>query len=954
MPSRVPLATYRLQFNSNFTFSHAIPTLEYLRDLGISHVYASPVLASRSRSGHGYDVTDPTNIDQDIGGEDGFAAFQSALEQHGMGLLLDVVPNHMAASSENRWWMDVLEYGPDSPFASYFDIDWKPASRTLENKLLLPSLGRPFGAALDDAELRIDWRDGRFVLRYGEQIFPMAPHSYAEILNYCEVQFQELQDGDCPASQEWRGIRSLAQTLSSSDSRGQAAGERRAKFDNMRERLRQLVFASPGIGKSIESTLEEVNGRVGDLRSFCTLEHILSGQHYRLALWQTASEAINYRRFFSITDLVGVRVEDPSVFDATQDLAIRIGLKAACTGLRIDHIDGLRDPLGYLKRLRERLSPQDSSRDAPYVVVEKILARNEWLPDDWPVEGTTGYDYLNFANRLLVDERQAETMENAYAKWTGLRVDFDDMLYDKKNLVMRTLLAVEMRALGRQLGELARDDRYARELHPADLAEALIEITASLPVYRTYIQSLEIPGAARAVLNQAIQSARSRRPTLPPEYFDFVSDVLLLAAPEHIRPDQREARLLFVTRWQQFTGSIMAKGLEDTALYVYFPLASLNDVGGDPRVAGPGTSAFHSFIAARHVKWPYSMNATTTHDTKRSEDTRARIAVLSEMPERWAANLQVWSRMNQRYVSQVDGVSVPDRSEEYLFYQTLIGVWPLNEEEWPAFVQRLRDYLIKATREAKVHTQWARPNEAREAALQDFVSRVLDRERNASFCSSFEKFQECTAQYGMLNGLAQTLLKATCPGVPDCYQGSELWDLRLVDPDNRGLIDFEVCRARLDSLHSACESEHGQGIEEMLRSWRDGRVKMHVLVQALRARQKNPDLFFSGDYKPFEADGAHADRVVAFTRASQSDWMISVTVRCVASLHAPIVGRDERREFWKDTWLRLPAKVPERWNNVLAGESGTPISAAAGRLSVGDVFQDFPLAMLLPTAPLQS
>ncbi len=948
MPSRVPLATYRLQFNSNFTFSDAIPVLDYLRDLGISHVYASPILASRSGSGHGYDVTDPTNIDQDIGGEDGFAAFQAALEERGMGLLLDIVPNHMAASSENRWWMDVLEYGPDSPFASYFDIDWKPPSRTLENKLLLPFLGRPFGDILNDGELRIDWRDGRFVLQYGEQVFPIAPNSYIQILSYDESQANRLRDNESPAAQEWRGILSVAQTLASSDSRGQAAGERRTKFDGMRERLRELLAASPEIATFLADALKELNGAAGNPRSFSRLEQILSKQHYRLAFWRTASDAINYRRFFSITDLVGVRVEDPSVFNATHDLAIRIGLKPACTGLRIDHIDGLRDPLGYLKRLRERLSPHDSGREAPYLVVEKILETNEWLPDEWPVEGTTGYDYLNVANRLLVDESQAEAMEKVYADWTGLRLTFDDVLYDKKKLVMRTLFAVEMRALGRWLGELARDDRYARELHPAELAEALIEITACLPVYRTYIQALEIPEASRTVLDGAIQGARQRRATLAPEYFDFVSDVLLLAAPEHVRPDQREARLAFVTRWQQFTGSIMAKGFEDTALYVYFPLASLNEVGGDPKAAGTDPSAFHSFIAARREKWPNSMNATTTHDTKRSEDTRTRIAVLSEMPERWAANLRAWSHMNQPYVSQVDGVAVPDRSEEYLFYQTLIGVWPLDDGDWPATVTRVRDYLIKATREAKVHTRWDRPNEAREAALQDFVTKALDRDRNTEFCSSFEQFQECTARYGMLNGLAQTLLKATCPGVPDCYQGSELWDLRLVDPDNRGTIDFETRRTKLGQLHEKCGAKCGHDTEEMLRSWRDGRVKLQVLTQTLNARKEQPDLFLDGDYRPLQTEGSHSDRLIAFARRNANQWMISVTPRCVASLHAPILGQDERRDFWRDTWLRLPVDAPEKWINVLADGSTTSISAGGHGLCVGDPFETFPLALLLP------
>ena len=946
MPARAPLATYRLQFNSNFRFRDAISILDYLRDLGISHVYASPVLASRSGSGHGYDVTDPTKIDLDQGGEEEFAALQAALEERGMGLVLDLVPNHMAASSENRWWMDVLEFGPDSPFASYFDIDWKPPSRTLENKLLLPFLGRPFGEVLNDGELHLDWQGGRFVLQYGEQLFPIAPTSYAQILNSLVNGKGALLESDSPSAQEWRGVLAVAQSITLGNG-ALAAADRRAKFEGMCDRLHQLLIASPEVYAHVERTLELLNGKPGTPSSFNELEHILAGQHYRLAFWQTASDAINYRRFFSITDLVGVRVDDPAVFDATHEKAIRIGLSKSCSGFRIDHIDGLREPARYLKRLRERLSSERPEGDDPYLIVEKILEENEWLPEDWPVEGTTGYDYLNFANRLLVDERQAKRLEEVYSKWIGLTVEFEDLLYDKKKLVMRTLLGVEMRALSRVLAELARDDRYARELHPAELAEALVEVTACLPVYRTYIQSIEIPETARKVIGDAIELARTRRSTLPGEYFNFVSDVLLLAAADYIRPEQREARLAFVTRWQQFTGSIMAKGMEDTALYIYFPLASLNEVGGDPRLSLADPSTFHELIATRQKNWPNSMNATTTHDTKRSEDTRARIAVLSEIPEKWEAALRCWSLGNDKFVHKANTAAVPDRNEEYLFYQTLVGVWPLHESEWITLVPRLQDYMIKATREAKVHTRWTTPNEAHESALRDFVAGVLDREGNAEFCSKFEQFQHFTALYGMLNGLSQTLLKATCPGVPDCYQGAELWDLRLVDPDNRGTIDFEKRRELAGVLRETYESQNNENIEKMLASWQDGLVKMHVLKRALNARTANPDLFLEGEYFPLEIRGQHEDRVIAFARKSGNEWAISVSARCVASVQAPVIGADERREFWKQTELILPNGAPVTWANALAGHSAA-ISSAAGRLSVGAPFEGFPLALLQP------
>ena len=939
----VPLATYRLQFNSDFRFRDAIRILDYLRDLGISHVYASPLLTSRHGSGHGYDVTDPTKIDADLGGDEDFALFQSALEERGMGLILDIVPNHMAASAENRWWMDVLEYGPDSPFASYFDIDWRSPSRSLENKLLLPFLGKPFADTLADGDLRLGYRDGKLFLEYFDQVFPIAPNSYAEILEYMDEAAKGQADSDSPAAQEWQGILAAARRLSADyASHTQTAAERRTRFENTRDRLKQLLAASPQIADQLESALRTLNGMPGEAATFSKLERILSDQHYRLAFWQTVSDTINYRRFFSITDLVGVRVEDPPVFDATHQLALQIAQKKVCDGLRIDHIDGLRDPFAYLTRIRERLP---ASHPDSYLIVEKILAKNELLPENWPADGTTGYDYLNYANRLLVDGANADSIDKVYSKWIGLQVNFEDIVYDKKKLVMRTLLAVEIRALARELVELARDDRYARELHPAELAEALIEVTACLPVYRTYVQSLDIPDAAKEVVAQAVQCAAKRRPTLAHSYLEFLADVLLLAAADHVRPEQREARLAFVTRWQQFTGSIMAKGFEDTALYVYYPLASLNEVGGDPVPRRTDPAEFHNFVSARHEKWPNSMNATTTHDTKRSEDTRARIAVISEIPEQWESRLESWSRMNEKYAIRVDALSVPDRNEEYLLYQTLVGTWPLQDDEWEHLIPRVQDYLIKATREANIHTRWAKPNQRHESGLREFVARVLDRRQNADFCSSFAEFQKCIALYGMLNGLSQTVLKIACPGVPDCYQGAELWDLRLVDPDNRGVIDYEKRQTALKGVLAGTAPSS----EDLLASWANGNIKLHVFVRSLAERTNRPELFAKGRYLPLDASGTHADRIVAFAREYQGDWTIAVLPRCVVRANAPVLGPDTRREFWKDTILRLPKAAPAAWTNVLVRKDAPAIPSGVDGLPIGEIFQGFPVALLRMT-----
>jgi (1->4)-alpha-D-glucan 1-alpha-D-glucosylmutase len=947
-PQSVPLASYRLQFHANFGFRDAIGILDYLRDLGISHVYTSPVLTSRRGSNHGYDVTDPSKIDPDLGGEEAFAALESALKERGMGLLLDIVPNHMAASSENRWWMDVLEFGPDSSFAFYFDIDWRPPSRGLENKLLLPFLGKPFGEVLDGGEFKIQCEDGRFLLRYGEQSFPIRPESYREILRSGEAEESGGVEVDSPPRREWKGIIAIAESIAADHNPGtQAAAERRSKLEQMRERLRQLLASTPEVVARLDRALKAMNGAPGDAGSLAGLEHILAEQYYRLAFWRTPSESINYRRFFSITDLVGVRVEDPAVFEACHETIIRLGFKRWFTGFRIDHIDGLRDPAGYLNRLQKRLSPGSSSREDPYLVVEKILEPGESLPEDWPVAGTTGYDYLNYANRLLVDAEQSSAIEEIYARWTGTRVNFDDMLYEKKKLVMRSLLAVEMRSLGRQLAQLARDDRYARELDPIELSEALVEITASLPVYRTYTQTMDLPIAAQNILAQAIGQARNHRSNLTAACFDFVSDVLFLRARAHTRPEQREARLAFVARWQQVTGPVMAKGLEDTALYVYFPLSSLNEVGGDPRLVGIDPFAFHEFIATRNRKWPDSMNTTATHDTKRSEDARARIAVLSEIPDEWECALRSWSEENKRFISQVNGTAVPDRNEEYLFYQTLIGTWPLTEPEWSTLVPRLQDYVVKATREAMVHTRWARPNEPHEAALRNFVSGVLDRNQNAPFCSHFASFQERTARYGMLNGLGQVVLKVASPGVPDHYQGSELWDLRLVDPDNRGPVDFPKRRAMLAALRDMANRDCARQLFDLVENWQDGRVKLYVVAQALRVRSEYPLLFTRGDYQPLRAVGPHRNRILAFRRRYKRDYAIAVIPRCVAGVGAPIRSW-EGRDFWRETVLALPDQEVKRWVNVLAGTAAPAISTSQSGISLADIFGSFPVALLVP------
>ena len=664
-------------------------------------------------------MTDPAHIDPEIGSEEDFEALQTGLLSRDMGLLLDIVPNHMAANSENRWWMDVLENGGESAFASYFDVRWHPASRNLDSKILLPVLGRPFGETLDRGELRLIFQNGKFLIHYRESLFPLAPRSYGYVLKERLDDLKRSLGETSPAYEEYVGIVSTLSLLSEADRGGSTAGERRLRFEAGRDRLKLLTENHSEVRAFIEANLSRFNGDVGDSASFGNLEQILAEQNYWLAYWQDANEAINYRRFFAISDLVGVRVEDPIVFEATHEQIFRLVAKGAVGGVRIDHIDGLRDPAGYLTKLGERIaSTVTSGGGKPYVIVEKILAPHETLPEEWPVAGTTGYDFLNWANGVFVSPAGAKRLAGIYSRFTGRGAKFADILYEKKKLVMNSLLRVEMRSLGRQLAELAGKDRYARDILRAELTEALIETTACMNVYRTYVRNLEIPPAAQERIEEALEQARIRRPRMSAESFAFLREILTLRNPAHVLPEQREERLAFVMRWQQVTGPIVAKGLEDTALYVYYPLLSLNEVGGRPSPSSiVSREEFYALMQERLRRWPHSLNATSTHDTKRSEDVRARLNVLSEIPEEWEQHIAKWTACNEKHKQVIEGHKVPDANEEYLIYQTLVGLWPLDSSDASSITERLQAYIVKATREAMINTRWTEPNKTHESAL---------------------------------------------------------------------------------------------------------------------------------------------------------------------------------------------------------------------------------------------
>ncbi|MGB8441182.1 MAG: malto-oligosyltrehalose synthase [Candidatus Acidiferrales bacterium] len=950
MPLRhIPLSCYRLQFNRNFTFRDASNILNYLSRLGITDIYASPLLQSRSGSGHGYDATDPTRIDSDLGSEQQFDMFQADLQKHSLGLLLDIVPNHMAASDENPWWMDLLENGPASVYSSYFDVDWHPPSRILDNKILLPVLSSVYADALKNQELQLIFVRGSFFVKHHDGLFPVAPRSYPMILTHRQHLLEEKLRPDSASFQEYSGI---IAALSAVPIREyvpiDAAGDRRLQIEAIKERLRRLYENQPEFRAFVDENLKIFNGKRGVASSFRYLDRLLSEQAYVLSYWQNVNAEINYRRFFSITDLVGVRVEDPMVFDATHNVAFHLIERGAVTGLRIDHIDGLRDPLAYLRRLQEKLqSPADKeSSNQFYVIVEKILSGKEELPGDWPVQGTTGYEYLNAVNRLFVHPEGGRAAEQAYFAFLKNKVNYQHLLYQKKRLVMSTLLAVEMRYLGRQLGILAEHDRFARDIPRADLGQALIEVTASLSVYRTYIREMNLPRDAKRYIEAAVAAARSRKPNMNSASFDFVRSVLLMEDGRYHFAEQREARLAFVMRWQQFTGPIVAKGLEDTTLYVYCPLISLNEVGGDPRPSEPSPFEFNSFIHDRQRRWPFGLNTTSTHDTKRGEDVRARINVLSELPGEWRRRLNSWSRWNTKKKKVVNGEPAPDRDEEIFLYETLLGAWPLDAKDMPAFRRRMKQYVIKATREAMVHTRWTRPNVEHERALTDFVAAIIKPGRRNLFLADFLKLQRKIAYFGMLNGLAQVLLKLTTPGVPDLYQGCELWDLRLVDPDNRGPVDFDRRAQLLEAIEERGNESPSDLCKELTRDWMDGRAKLYLVWKVLNLRRQYRELFLDGSFLPLPSSGKHANNLVAFARRKGNQWTLTIVPRWLADASATITWA-RMTTFWRGTRISLPPNAPSRWENVLSGEV---VELAKGResssLRAEEVLGNFPVACM--------
>lgn len=992
-----PAATYRFQFNTKFRFADALRLVPYLQALGVSTCYASPILAASTGSTHGYDITDHNRINPEIGTEEEFKELCAALREHQMGMLLDVVPNHMGVGyGTNPWWKDVLQNGRTSKFADYFDIDWEPLKLELRDKVLIPILGNQYGEELESGRLRLTHSDGEFTIEYYDKLLPIDPQTIPLI-------FRPMGEPDTSVDvmREFLGLLSSFADLPPHDTpEADRAIKRQHDLPFLQRRLQQMVERSPEVTLYLQQALERINGTTGNPHSFDALHRLLEAQAYRVAHWRVSAEEINYRRFFDINDLVGLRMEDPRVFAATQGLIRRLLATGAVTGLRIDHPDGLFNPPQYFTRLQMLYAASQCSGPEPreplaengievdiqtvfgqhewshnraplYVVVEKILEGSEELPGEWPVDGTVGYEFANLLTNLFIDKRTVRQFTSFYRRFIGQWIDVDALIYDSKKLIMHVALSSEINVLSHMLDGIASRDRHARDFTRKVLTDAIRETIACFPVYRTYIDERgAITERDRRAIYRAIAIARRRNGSMPGQAFEFLRDILLLrgsdddGAPVH----GYRHRLYFTLKFQQLTGPVMAKGLEDTACYVYNRLVAVNEVGGSPAQFGITANEFHDSLLRRCAEWPYSMLTTSTHDTKRSEDVRMRLAVLSEMPRHWAAQALRWRRINRgRKRTVTDGRLVPDLNEEYLLYQTLVGTWPMPEhptenpppagfelqgERLSQFVQRIQQYMMKAINEAKVNLSWINPDPEYSEALEKFIARILTPARSPrlnSFPRLLCTFLPRVAFFGVINSLSQVLIKLTVPGVPDIYQGQELLEFNLVDPDNRRPVDFALRQRLCEELASAETSEQKTSLcGEIMRCWTDGRAKMWVTTRALRLRRERLQLFQHGSYLPLAVTGDREQHVIAFARILEREIAVVVVPRFAFTLVNELKIEEPRAPLaadWGNTQIVLPPQTANAmFHNQFTGE--TLQASREHSLLCSEVLSRFPVALL--------
>ncbi|MDA8300204.1 MAG: malto-oligosyltrehalose synthase [Actinomycetota bacterium] len=886
-------ATYRLQLHGGFDFADAAAIAGYLAELGVSHVYLSPVLQAARGSTHGYDVVDPSTVNEELGGEAGHAELQAALGRARLGHVLDIVPNHMAVSSpDNRWWWDVLENGPSSVYASYFDVDWgTPEGGVAGHRsvVLLPILADHYGRELEAGNIHLEHSKGTFTLRYFDHRFPVAPRSIDQVVARAARRLPRSFDPAVRA--ELESIATALGRLPPSWATDRASvRERHRDKEVLRARLAALS-EHQSVEGALDAETEATESNVD------ALDALVQRQNYRLAFWRTASEEGQYRRFFDINELVGIRVEDDAVFADSHRLILRWLHEGVIDGLRVDHIDGLRRPGAYLERLEKESA-------GGWVVVEKILAKGEQLPEQWPVAGTTGYDWLNLAGGLFVEKEGAESLRRSFGEFCGLERSWDELAHQAKISVLNGALSTDLNRVVERMARVCEGHRRHSDHTRRDLRECLAEVAASFHVYRTYVApGHRVSEHDASVVQRAVMEAGLRRPEIDGELLSFLRDVLLLDVAGSA---EEEMALSF----QQFTGPVMAKAVEDTAFYRYMPLLAANEVGGDPSSPATSKEEFHAWCAGTQARHPFGLLATSTHDTKRSEDVRARMSVLSEIPGEWAETVRRWSALNRRKRVARD---LPDPETEWMLYQTLVGAWPLSAERVLGFVE-------KAVREAKVHTSWEQPDQIYEGAVINFTAVIL---RSRKFVAELEAFVERICRPGRSNSLALKLLTLTAPGVPDLYQGSELWDLSLVDPDNRRPVDYDLRRRLLEEAPGAELAKVWAGGDDV------GLTKLAVVQRALEVRGRKPASFGEGGrgaYRPLVVEGPAAEHALGYTRGA--------SVACVVTRWPVLL---ERAGGWRGTTVSLPSG---HWHDALGGGTWE------GRAPLGDLFGGLPVALL--------
>jgi (1->4)-alpha-D-glucan 1-alpha-D-glucosylmutase len=973
---RVPTSTYRVQLHANFTFADAAKIVAYLKKLGIGDFYSSPFFEARPGSMHGYDVTRHDRLNPELGGVEGFERFSEQLKSAELGLLLDIVPNHMGIGNNSRWWQDVLENGRASEFAAFFDIDWDPAKPDMWNKLLLPILGNQYGEELENGNIQVHIEDGRALIKYFDHLMPIAPRMIPKI-------FPADKDGEYGFPQSFRDLlKDLAHIPPHEAIDPSLVAQRRAQLHEIRPRLTQAL-RDETIQSGIALALEVINGKKGDPKSFDQLHSLLESQPYRLAFWRGSGEEINYRRFFDVNDLAGLRMENPAVFAETHCLIRQLLAKQQVTGLRVDHADGMFNPRQYLIRLqllyvasqcagrgakrsagsngiedevREELRGYDwANKKRPlYLVVEKILEPREALLREWPVNGTSGYDFIYFVNELFIRTENEQRFNRIYEETTGSRTDPAEIIYRSKLQVMQTSLASEVYVLTNLLNHLAGSDRRARDFTQNILESVIRETIACFPVYRTYIDDRgQYTARDREVVERAIARAKYLNSGIDASAFDFLKNTLLLGGrPGHPQSEIDAEQLYFALKFQQLTGPVMAKGVEDTSFYVYNRFISSNEVGGSMSSFGIAPEVFHGSNQDRFQNSPDALLTLSTHDTKRSEDVRARLNVLSEMPSEWNSVVRRWQRLGSKAKRRLDdGRSAPDANEEYMLYQNIVGAWPWefrNDDERKEFLKRIQEYSSKALSESKVNLSWLNPDPQYIEAVHAFLAEILmpdSRGREPRFVQILHTILPRLQFFGAINSLAQTALKLTSPGVPDFYQGTELWELTLVDPDNRRPVDYEL-RSRLLQEMKWIEAASGAlaVAEDALNHLPDGRVKLWVSYKTLQLRKEQRDLFHRGNYVPIEISGDKAAHAVAFLRVDATKSVLTVVPRFADTL---MRGKTEwpLKKAWDGAILQLPEGSAESFTNIFTGETVT--ISDTNTILLGDVFASFPVAVLI-------